>query len=66
MLTFSQSSALADPLVLALSAAVLSRPRQEMRVFTDDQVRLDRLLQNEEIKKMALHPRQIEGYNRVA
>lgn len=49
-------------LTAAMAYVALSRPRQEMRVYTDDTERLERMLQNNEVKQTALAPKQMASY----
>ncbi len=46
----------------AMAYVSLSRPRDEIKVYTDDVKRLERMLENSEVKKVALRPEQIEAY----
>ena len=49
-------------LTAAMAYVSLSRPRNEMRAFTDDQERLERMLEHSEEKKTALAPKQVSAY----
>ena len=49
-------------LTAAMAYVSLSRPRHEMRAFTDDLVRLERLLEHSEEKRTALAPKQVAAY----
>ena len=46
----------------AMAYVSLSRPRNEIKLYTDDVKRLERMLENSEVKKVALRPEQIEAY----
>lgn len=46
-------------LTAAMAYVALSRGRHEMRVYTDDQPRLERIFETNEVKKMAMSPQQI-------
>ena len=50
-------------LTAAMAYVSLSRPRNEMRAFTDDLVRLERMLEQGEEKKTALAPKQVSAYS---
>ena len=50
-------------LTAAMAYVSLSRPRKEMRAFTDDQERLERMLEYSEEKKTALAPKQVSAYS---
>jgi conjugative relaxase-like TrwC/TraI family protein len=47
----------------AMAYVAMTRPREELRVFTDDEDRLERMLGNSEVKKMGLSPEQVQAYN---
>ncbi len=47
----------------AMAYVAMTRPREELRVFTDDGDRLERMLGNSEVKKMGLSPEQVQAYN---
>ena len=47
----------------AMAYVAMTRPREELRVFTDDGDRLERMLGNSEVKKMGLSPEQVREYN---
>jgi len=49
-------------LTAATAYVALSRPRQDMRVYTDDPERLERILGNHEEKRTALAPKQVASY----
>ena len=46
----------------AMAYVSLSCPRNEIKLYTDDVKRLERMLENSEAKKVALRPEQIEAY----
>ena len=46
----------------AMAYVSLSRPRNEIRFYTDDVKRLEQMLENSEVKKVALRPEQIAAY----
>ena len=46
----------------AMAYVSLSRPRSEIKLYTDDVKRLERMLENSEVKKVALRAEQIEAY----
>ena len=46
----------------AMAYVSLSRPRNEIKLYTDDVKWLERMLENSEAKKVALQPEQIEAY----
>ncbi len=46
----------------AMAYVSLSRPRNEIKLYTDDVKRLARMLENSEVKKVALRPEEIEAY----
>ena len=46
----------------AMAYVSLSRPRNEIKVYTDDVKRLERMLETGEVKKVALRQEQIEAY----
>lgn len=47
----------------AMAYVAMTRPREELRVFTDDGGRLERMLGNSEVKKMGLSPEQVREYH---
>ncbi len=49
-------------LTAATAYVALSRPRQDMRVYTDDPERLERMLGTHEEKRTALAPKQVASY----
>ena len=49
-------------LTQAMAYVALSRPRHDMRVYTDNRLRLERLLDNSEVKRMALAAEEIGVY----
>jgi hypothetical protein len=46
-------------LTLAMAYVSLSRPRHDIKLYTDDRQRLERMLQSNERKKMALAPAHV-------
>ncbi len=46
----------------AMAYVSLSRPRNEIKLYTDDVKRLERMLENSEVKKVALAPGQVAAY----